>query len=348
MDVEVQFEIEYFEHYISTCETFQNAACQHVIDYNKTSFPNIFGHSKQEANFLLVLAAKMIEKSTVLCSPFSLIFACRILFPECRDGQMIYPCFETCEIVKAACLAELQRYYPEMHCTGLVRSLDPNDCFYEPIKCPSLTSPYFGKVETNGHNLFSTGQYFCHVGFELEGTPVRTCTYSGSWNGTTPICKPSVMFKVTISLSALSVFVILCVCICCKGKLRLYLFHNIPMARRRLGALHNQRNLFVTYSSQDSDQLNDDFLPRLKHELPRWNIQTYQQDFAPGRPLLDCIHEGVWESQAMLVLLTENYVASPMCRFEFTEAQTRSVLDKAFRLVVVIFVKNTAAEPDPN
>ena len=48
----------------------------------------------------------------------------------------------------------------------------------------------------------------------------------------------------------------------------------------------------------------------------------------------------------MLVLLTENYVASPMCRFEVTEGTTRSIVERDFKVIVIIFVKDGAAHHD--
>ena len=53
----------------------------------------------------------------------------------------------------------------------------------------------------------------------------------------------------------------------------------------------------------------------------------------------------------MLVLLTENYVASPMCWFEFTEAKTRSIVEMVigdFKVIVIIFVKDGAAHLGQN
>ena len=42
----------------------------------------------------------------------------------------------------------------------------------------------------------------------------------------------------------------------------------------------------------------------------------------------------------MLVMLTENYMASPMCRFEFIEGRTRTIIDRTFRLIVIVLAKD--------
>ena len=74
-------------------------------------------------------------------------------------------------------------------------------------------------------------------------------------------------------------------------------------------------------------------------------MQTYQDDFTAGHPILHCIKEGVWESQAVLVLLTENFMKSSWCLHEFIEAETRTALEDSFRLIVVMFSQDNQCLP---
>ena len=347
IDVTVLLKIQDFGSSSITCVPFHNEFCQHVINYNQTTQMNLLGQSsKIQANIVMAYIDRIHKQER--CFQHSLLYACRTIFPECHGGTTIYPCFQSCKELFAGCDTILKIHFEELYqsdCTYLVKSLDQNKCYYEPVICPPLQSPLFGKVVTSGHTLFNVSQYSCNMGFEIVGDAVRTCTYSGSWNGTAPICKFTFTSHVAMFVFLLLVLILALLYIHYRRALQLFVFHNLHLARRemRLKVLQEQNNLFITFSSQDLNEVNDEFLPRLKQELPRWKIQTYQQDFAPGRPLLGCIHEGVWESQAMLVLLTENYVASPMCRFEFIEATTRSIVERDFKVIVIIFVKDGAA-----
>ena len=348
INVTVLLKIQYDRNTGSTCVPFHNKICQHVIDYNQTAQLNLIGQTSKISANMLISFIDILSKRGESCYQHILSFACRAIYPECHGRTIIYPCFQACKELYAACGMVLETFYKPvnvLYCTVLVKSLDPNKCYYEPVICPPLQSPSFGKVVTSGHTLFNVSRYSCNMGFEMVGDAVRTCTYSGSWNGTAPICKFTFISHVTMLVSFSLVLILALLYICLRRSLKLFVFHNLRLTRRRmrLKALQEQNNLFITFSSEDLDEVNDEFLPRLKQELPRWKIQTYQQDFAPGRPLLGCIHEGVWESQAMLVLLTENYVASPMCRFEFTEATTRSIVERDFKVIVIIFVKDGAA-----
>ena len=348
LNLTVILKMQHFENAGSTCVPFHNEFCQNVIDYNQTAQMNLIGQSSKIAANTLIALIDRIHKEEENCYQYSLSYFCRIIYPECHGGTTIYPCFQSCKELFEGCAMVLKIYLKQvdvLFCTDLVKSLDQNKCYYEPVICPPLQSPLFGKVVTSGHALFNVCRYSCNMGFEMVGDAVRTCTYSGSWNGTAPICKFSFTSHVTMFVSLLLVLILALLYIHYRRALQLFVFHNLHLARRemRLKVLQEQNNLFITFSSQDLDEVNDEFLPRLKQELPRWKIQTYQQDFAPGRPLLSCIHEGVWESQAMLVLLTENYVASPMCRFEFIEATTRSIVERDFKVIVIIFVKDGAA-----
>jgi hypothetical protein len=57
------------------------------------------------------------------------------------------------------------------------------------LACDALASPANGTVSTsNGGTYPSTASYTCDAGYALEGSPTRSCTPDGSWDGTAPTC----------------------------------------------------------------------------------------------------------------------------------------------------------------
>ena len=341
LNITVMVNLTYFEDYKSRCEPFYNKVCDKYINYSHTSYPNAIGQtSLREANEALALISFILPiEGRCYQHPFE--FLCRIFIPECQNEELIYPCKQMCEDVRKACHELFTKYEQVFYCTNFKDSLNPSECFNKPVTCPRINSPFFGRVRASGFSVLNTSTYECNNGFKLEGDATRTCLYTGIWNGTAPVCRPVVNMNIVIVISVLILLILIVViaCLCYRKTIKLLIFHHVRVDAIRLDNLTIQKTVFVTFSSQDSDQVNDEFLPRLRQELPIWNIQTYQQDFAAGRPLLECMREGVWESQAVLVLLTENYIASAMCTFEFTEAQTRMVKDKTFKLIVILFHK---------
>ena len=229
LNITVNVTLEYFENFQSTCKLFSSRNCQGIIGYDQTAFPNALGEvSEREANDVLTIVTGLVaHMGQKKCYQHAQLFLCRIFIPECDNGTMMYPCFQMCQEALTGCEDVLQRVDPNLFCTGAMRSLDPTKCFYKPIHCPNVASPEFGKVNMTGHDLFATVEYSCDRGYELEGGALRTCTYSGTWNGTAPVCKHVVPVNSHISvtalvLSLLVVVAIIALCIYNRKAIRLF------------------------------------------------------------------------------------------------------------------------------
>ena len=56
-------------------------------------------------------------------------------------------------------------------------------------ECLKLTAPYNGYVTQSGSAVGAVAHYSCKIGFRLIGSKSRSCTDTGNWTGTKPICK---------------------------------------------------------------------------------------------------------------------------------------------------------------
>ncbi|KAL3203287.1 hypothetical protein MRX96_041967 [Rhipicephalus microplus] len=63
---------------------------------------------------------------------------------------------------------------------------------------------------------------------------------------------------------------------------------------------------------------------------------TYERNFKGGYLLQDIIRDAVGCSRRTLLVLTENFLASEWCRFEFRLAHQRALQDNINRLVIVL------------
>ena len=133
------------------------------------------------------------------------------------------------------------------------------------------------------------------------------------------------------------------------GLLAIYFRKNIILLLKhnRLASLNlyqvaqGKNSLFITYSSEDRESVQNDLVPLMKFELPMWNILTYQENFIGGDKLLDAIQKGIWESAAVIAVVTPNYLRSEWCIHEFQEAQTRSASNKEFKFIIVFHGENS-------
>ena len=61
------------------------------------------------------------------------------------------------------------------------------------VSCPSLSDPDNGMISCSlgGDGVPSyedTCTYTCNTGYELIGSPTRTCQSDGSWSSSAPMC----------------------------------------------------------------------------------------------------------------------------------------------------------------
>ncbi len=66
-------------------------------------------------------------------------------------------------------------------CVTIPRSL------YAGVTCVNLIEPTNGLVRY-GNMFGDTADYECHAGYDLTGTPVRTCQANRAWSLTAPTC----------------------------------------------------------------------------------------------------------------------------------------------------------------
>ncbi|XP_064455403.1 protein toll-like isoform X2 [Ornithodoros turicata] len=93
-------------------------------------------------------------------------------------------------------------------------------------------------------------------------------------------------------------------------------------------------DVFLSFSSKDSDWAYAHLLPGL--EESGFSVCTYDRNFKGGFLLQDIIQEAVACSRRTLLLLTQNFVESEWCRWEFRVAHRTSLQDKLNRLIIVV------------
>lgn len=331
-----------------SCEQLKGKRCQKYAGFNTTVFPNRLGaNSQTEAAQTFAVVDLLFRRNN--CYLYRHQFACMSLFQECREGQLYLPCQQACRDFVAGCGAILRRWGQSVTCGNYPASLDSEECWYIPVSCPPLQTPQFGSVSSSGNKAEDVASYECESGYDLSGPPVKICTYSGKWN-TSEEVKCVAMRKISAAsyselplvLAILAITIIVLVILSVIGfrfrkTLSLIVMHNYYV-NAKLQQSSNRKKVFITYSSLDSSIVESQVVPAMKSNLGNtWQIVTFERDFLPGRSLIDCVNEAVWESCAVLVLLTNNYIRSQWCEYEFTQALTRSAIDHQFRLIAIMY-----------
>ncbi|GAB6022471.1 TOLL-like receptor [Chamberlinius hualienensis] len=93
---------------------------------------------------------------------------------------------------------------------------------------------------------------------------------------------------------------------------------------------------FIAYNSEDENFLVYSLLPGLEQIDKPYRLCLHQRDFAPGAFITDSILEAVERSSRTIILLTESFVRSEWCKFEFKTAHVQMLHDRCARVIVVV------------
>ena len=91
--------------------------------------------------------------------------------------------------------------------------------------------------------------------------------------------------------------------------------------------------LFISYSSKDFGWVTDNLISILeKHSI---DYSIHSRDFEIGRPIVQNMADSVYGSRQVLIVLSENYLASNFCREELHMAVQRELDGEDSSLILV-------------
>ena len=91
--------------------------------------------------------------------------------------------------------------------------------------------------------------------------------------------------------------------------------------------------LFISYSSKDFGWVTENVISILeKHSI---DYSIHSRDFEIGRPIVENMADSVYGSRQVLIVLSENYLASNFCREELHMAVQREADAKDSSLILV-------------
>ena len=102
-----------------------------------------------------------------------------------------------------------------------------------------------------------------------------------------------------------------------------------------LGDDVENEKVFISYSSKDFSWVTENLISLLeKHSIP---YSIHNRDFELGRPIVQNMADSVYNSRQVLIVLSNNYLASNFCREELQMALQRG-LDTGDSSVVLVTI----------
>lgn len=104
---------------------------------------------------------------------------------------------------------------------------------------------------------------------------------------------------------------------------------------------------FVSYSKKDETFVTQILTPELEYGNPTYRLCLHYRDLPVGGYMSDAITEAMESSRRTIVILSENFLKSEWCRYEFKAAHHEVLRSNKHRLIVVFLGKVIQRDLDP-
>ncbi|KAL3876555.1 hypothetical protein ACJMK2_034396 [Sinanodonta woodiana] len=92
-------------------------------------------------------------------------------------------------------------------------------------------------------------------------------------------------------------------------------------------------DIFISYSSYDETYVQEVLIPQLEHD----SFRLFTQDnFKAGIPIVDNIINGIDSSFTTLIVLSNKFLESEWCKYEFQQAYDKLLREKERHLIILI------------
>lgn len=338
--------------------------------YNFVSFPNLFGHYKQtEAAQAMDIFKTMFANTKTLCYEHLVYGLCQAFFPECptTNGTMIQLlhggpdiqdtyyadhlvtiCTEMCDELVDACHDVLEPVIGAVRCGYYNSEVNSETCVYKNVTCAAPIIPENikrTKIKDN-YAVGDTIVFECLDGYELGSFSSGTinCTYSGQWT-TIPTCDLLEIERKSTSEKSLLVVLlpVLSITLTATGTIIFLMLRRHRKKKKRCVQNITKRerpyDAFVSYFSEGNDQtfVRQELHPSLEREVhPPFKLIFHERDFRADTLILANIRNAIKDSNAAIIVMSQEYVDSDWCRAEFEECMVEADKDPAYRLFVIM------------
>ncbi|KAI9587199.1 toll-like receptor Tollo [Glossina fuscipes] len=105
---------------------------------------------------------------------------------------------------------------------------------------------------------------------------------------------------------------------------------------------------FISYSTKDEAFVTEELAPLLEQGETRYKLCLQSRDFPVGGYMADAIVQAIDTSRRTIMLLSENFIKSEWCRFEFKSAHQSVLRDRRKRLIVIVLGEVPQKDLDPD
>ncbi len=343
-------------------------------NYYKSAFlPNLLGSDDTSTPLDIILVTLHLQDFYKQCHKHLEEILCRIFLPECTvEGKYLSPCPSLLKEALYACkkyiinnkflnipkldVSEeaIEKYYIKKFETGRA-------CFNKIVTCenpPKIdhgsyivhsnstdVHPNSTDIQSNSTDVYkvkTSVTYSCDTNYDLDGESTAYCEYSGVWKPI-PKCilKPNgnTMEIITASVLSCLVFVVIVsivLIIKYRQEIAVLLYAKYGFRINALKEKQCKYDAFIAYNMEDIGFVKNELLNRLEKAAdPSYSICIHHRNFEVGDWIANNIINAVGQSRRTIIVLSQNFLNSQWCRFEFSQAHFRLIEDQSFKIIVI-------------
>ncbi|XP_037940376.1 toll-like receptor Tollo [Teleopsis dalmanni] len=196
-------------------------------------------------------------------------------------------------------------------------------------------------------NVFYNKQFIGNVIFSDDTNATRMILSQSSLQYFVPTLVTLLTLCILITIIILFVFIF-------RQEIRVW-FHSrfgVRLFNKLKDTDKNEReklfDAFVSYSFKDETFIRDVFAPMLEQGDAGYKLCLHHRDFPIGTYTTNTIVQTINTSRRTIMILSENYIKSEWCNFEFKSAHQSVFRDRRRRLIVVLLGNVVQRDLDPD
>ncbi len=321
--------------------------------YQNTYLPNVFGNEYMIDGDIIFSVVNFL--SFQKCHKYVEPFMCRAVFPECTASGPITPCRSMCFEVMYAC-TDFAKYFLATYFSQIkdfsfainfICKNFPEDehCYSKNVTCEAQLQIEHGYVNYNWPSassfvpVLSTATYECNEDYQLEGNATAVCQYSGEWS--TAQCLPIsnkrqiIILGATFGAFAGITLITILVVLLFRKEIVVILYSKFGIRFNKNEEEGRTYDAFITYSQEDIGFVKHQLLRPLE-ELKKFKICIHHRDFDIGVFIATNIINAIKQSRRTIIVLSQSFIDSEWCKFEFEQAHLHLMHDKSYKLLVIV------------
>ena len=307
--------------------------------------PNMFGaETKRDALEMtyVYIGTKILESK---CHQHVEEFACRSLYPECEQLDVLYPCRSMCYEVLSAC-GSIFDGFPLLDCRAYPVSGNGTFCFSKPVECLPPENPNHGRVHYNSIYLRGRATYTCDRKYRVVGESTRICMANGTWSGSTPYCEPivapshmpstSVVLICTLTI-LFSLTTILLTVLILNPQFQL-IFCPLKILGdsfywKKIEDPSKENDAFVLFHECDHEWVVNEIVPKLD---THYRIIYRERDWELGKLVNEFIEFAVSSSNVGIIVVSQKLIECNVELYNVTLAKYEHIRRNNFKVISII------------